>query len=187
MSRRHRLIGLAAAAVLVPAGLAGQDAMRASDLEKALLPLPASERPSATVMVVENDRARTVREGDGAFICLADTPGDDRFQAACYHRSLEPYMERGRALRREGLTGRESIQKRWEEIEAGTLEMPSHAMLHQVFAGPDWDGTLEAAQRLTVIYLPYATAEELGIPAGGAEGPWVMFPGSPTAHIMISG
>lgn len=187
MSRRSHSVALVLAALTMPLAAQGQEAMKVSDLERAVLPLSVEERGSATVMVVEDDRARVVKQGEGAFICLADTPGDDRFQAACYHESLEPYMARGRELRLEGLTGRESIQKRWEEIESGDLDMPSHALLHQVFAGPNWDGSLESADRLTVIYVPYATAEELGLPAGRADGPWVMFPGSPTAHIMISG
>ncbi|MDH3734579.1 MAG: hypothetical protein OEU54_13705 [Gemmatimonadota bacterium] len=187
MSRCSRFVAPLVALVALPTAAGAQEAMRISDLERAVLPLPVSERAAATVMVVEDDVARVVKEGSGEFICLGDTPGDDRFQAACYHRGLEPYMARGRELRREGLTGRESIQTRWEEIEAGDLEMPAHGMLHQVFAGPDWDGSLESANRLTVIYVPYATAEELGLPSARAEGPWIMFPGSPTAHIMIPG
>ncbi|MDX1396620.1 MAG: hypothetical protein R3195_19725 [Gemmatimonadota bacterium] len=185
MSPSRTARGLLIAALLAPSALAAQEAIPMVDLERAMLPLPVSDRAGATVMVVENDVARVVKEGDGQFICLADTPGDERFQAACYHRTLEPYMARGRELRKEGLTSRESIAKRQEEIEAGELEMPAHGMLHQVFAEGDWDGDMATASRLTVIYVPFATAEELGLPDGRAEGPWVMFSGSPTAHIMI--
>jgi hypothetical protein len=187
MSAIRLSASVAFAALLLPATLQSQEAMKVADLEKAVLPLPVAERSGATVIVVEDNEARVVREGGGEFVCIADDPSDDRFQAACYHESLEPYMARGRELRKAGVTGQATIQKRWEEIEAGTLTMPERAMLHQVFAAAGWDGTPETANRLTVIYIPYATAEELGLPAGGAEGPWVMFPGSPTAHIMISG
>ena len=99
MSPARTVRGLVLAALLVPSALAAQEAIAMADLERAVLPLPVSDRGGATVMVVENDEARVVREGDGEFICLADAPGDDRFQAACYHRSLEPYMARGRELR----------------------------------------------------------------------------------------
>lgn len=174
-------------ALIFPAGTAAQEALAARDLERALLPLPVSERAAATVMVVTDDQARIVRQGSGDFICIADDPSDNRFQAACYHDSLEGYMARGRELRRQGATADESIKKRWEEIEAGSLDMPDRGMLHQVFAGPDWDGTLESAMRLSVIYLPYATAEELGLPPNSPTGPWVMYPGTPGAHIMIPG
>lgn len=187
MTRRWHTPGLLLALLVAPQTAVAQDGMKVADIDRAVLPLPASERASATVVVVEDNDARTVREGTGDFICIADAPGDDRFQAACYHSSLEPYMARGRALRKQGMTGRESIAKRQEEITAGTLEMPAHGMLHQIFAGADWDGDVATANRLTVIYIPFATAEELGLPDGRADGPWLMFSGSSTAHIMISG
>ena len=174
-------------AFLLPAALMAQEALKVSDLERALLPLPVSERAGATVTVVTDHEARVVREGSGEFICIADDPSDDRFQAVCYHESLEAYMARGRELRKQGATGEESIKRRWEEIEAGSLTMPGHAMLHQVFGGPDWDGSLETAMKLSVIYVPFATAEELGLPLNDPTGPWVMYPGTPTAHIMIPG
>jgi hypothetical protein len=43
----------------------------------------------------------TLREGDNEFIVLADNPKQDGFSAACYHKDLEPFMARGRALREE--------------------------------------------------------------------------------------
>jgi len=179
-------IGLVAVAVLC-AGTAGLEA-QTEDVDRALLPLPESERAAATVMALRDGAWTVVREGNGEFICLADDPRDDRFHAACYHRSLEPYMARGRALGAEGLAGRESIERRWAEIEAGTLEMPDHAVLHQVVGDAGWDGDVATARRLTVIYVPFATAAELGLPAeGSGGGPWLMFPGRPTAHIMIPG
>jgi len=47
----------------------------------------------------------TFREGDNEFIVLADDPKKSGFNAACYHKSLEPFMARGRELRAEGKTG----------------------------------------------------------------------------------
>ena len=49
----------------------------------------------------------TMRAGNNEFIVLADNPNQDGFNAACYHKSLEPFMARGRALRAEGKTGQE--------------------------------------------------------------------------------
>ncbi|HSM64226.1 MAG TPA: hypothetical protein VK833_09845, partial [Gillisia sp.] len=37
----------------------------------------------------------TLREGDNQFIVLADNPKQDEFNAACYHKDLEPFMARG--------------------------------------------------------------------------------------------
>ena len=67
------------------------------------------------------------------------------------------------------------------------LEMPEMGFLHQLFAGPDWTGDPAAATRLTVIYVPFRTPSDLGLPAGRSNGPWMMLPGEGTAHIMISG
>jgi len=187
MSRRWWSLGFCAALIALPAGVRGQEATVDNEIERAVLPLPEAERAGATVMVVDDEVTRTIREGDGAFICLADTPGDDRFHASCYHKTLEPYMVRGRELRAGGMEGRAAITKRQEEIEAGTLEMPEYGLLHQLFAGGEADDDVASAQRLTVIYIPFATSEDLGIPTGRSTGPWMMFSGLGTAHIMISG
>jgi len=185
MVRRSTLVPLVAVALALPAAISAQDAMSAADLERAVLPLPPAQRAGATVMARDGEDVRIVRRGDGEFICIADTPGDDRFQAVCYHESLEPYMARGREQRKRGMTAMESIEARSEEIAKGTLEMPPHATLHQVLAGADWDGDLSTAQRLTVIYVPFATAEDVGLPAGSESGPWLMHEGKGNAHIMI--
>lgn len=158
-------------------------------VDLAVLPVPESERAGA--MVLSSDGSATLREGDGLFICLADDPSDEGFRVACYHRSLEPYMARGRALRAEGITGKSGIEKRWEEIEAGTLDMPRHpASLQQLFAadGSTVTTATEEFGRLTVIYMAYASVEDTGLPGQPAGGqPWLMYPGKPTAHVMISG
>lgn len=180
----RRMASSLAAAWLLPVALAAQT----GEIEGALLALPDAERAGATVMARSEAGWTVIREGDGAFVCLAADPADERFHTACYHRSLEPYMARGRELRGEGVAGRESIQRRWSEIEAGTLDMPEHAILHQVIAPDGWDGDPATLRRLTVIYVPFATAAELGLPEeGSGGGPWLMFPGRPTAHIMIPG
>ncbi len=184
MSPRGSGLALLAVLCAAPAALTGQT----DEVGRAVLPLPETGRAAATVMALRDGEWTVVREGDGEFVCLADDPGDDRFHTACYHRSLEPYMARGRALRREGVTGRESVQRRWAEIEAGTLDMPDRALLHQLFSEEGWDGDPTTLRRLTVMYVPFATAADTGLPEeGSAGGPWLMFPGRPTAHIMIPG
>jgi hypothetical protein len=137
------------------------------------------------------DGGNTIRKGTGSFICLADNPSDEGFKVACYHRSLGPYMARGRELRGEGISGKSNIEKRWEEIEAGTLDWPRHpASLQQLF-GKDGSTVTTASEdlgRLTVIYMAYADSESSGLPAQPAGGqPWLMYSGKPTAHVMISG
>lgn len=159
------------------------------EIALAVLPLPEDERSEATVLGYRAGELVPLREGEGAFLCLADTPDDEDFHVACYHKSLEPYMARGRELRDEGVETRTSIEKRWEEIESGELVMPRHpALLYQLFGATPSSPSREGLTSLTVIYMAYQTAEETGLPAKPVEGlPWLMFSGKPTAHVMISG
>lgn len=165
---------------------------------EATRPLPPALGEGAAVLGYEGDGSLVrLREGDGLFVCLADDPSDDAFHVACYHRDLEPYMARGRELQAEGVEDRESIARRWEEIEAGSLPFPEGpAVLYSVSAesrealgvgeaGPD-GGEPDGGRRLTVLYVPYATAEETGLPTDpGAGLPWLMLSGTPTAHVMV--
>ena len=158
----------------------------------AVLPIAEADRGTATILGYQDGELVVLRDGAGAFICMADNPSDERFQVLCYHKSLAPYMERGRELRAEGISGKAGIEKRWEEIEAGELEMPRHpAALHQLFGSDPAAVTLENADslgRLTVIYMAYATVEDTGLLGQPSRGePWLMYPGKPTAHVMISG
>lgn len=175
---------IALAATIAPWPAAAQSA---DAVALAVLPLPETERATATVM---SRSGEILRQGSGRFVCLTDAAEEEGFGVACYHESLEPYMARGRALAAAGVAGRASIERRWEEIDAGTLEMPDHpAALYQLFgdAAPA-GGDVSGLQRLTVLYVAYQDAESLGLPQTPAGGlPWIMFPGRPTAHIMISG
>lgn len=190
------ITAVAAALAAQPATALAQEATPAAAYDDpaalAVLPIPEADRATATVLGYQDGALVTLREGTGAFICMTDNPSDERFKVACYHQSLAPYMERGRELRAEGITGKANMDKRWEEIDAGELAMPRHpAALYQLFGSDPAAVTLENADslgRLTVIYMAYATVEETGLlgqPSGG--NPWLMYPGKPTAHLMISG
>jgi hypothetical protein len=49
-------------------------------------------------------------------------------------------------------------------------------------------GEAKGARKLFVVYMPYATTATTGIPTTGKPGePWLMFPGTPKAHIMLIG
>lgn len=175
-----------AALLAVPLSAGAQDAGDA--IAEAVRPAPESLRASATVLGHADGRLVTLREGEGPLICLADDPAREGFHVACYHESLEPYMARGRELRAEGLESRESIARRWEEIEAGTLPFPARAALYSLTERPAGEEGARSGgpMALTVIYVRGATAEGLGVPTDPADGiPWLMFPGKPTAHLMI--
>lgn len=157
----------------------------------ASLAAPAPLRDGAEVRAWTADgHLVTLRPGSNGIICLADKPDVEGFHAACYHESLEPFMERGRALTREGVSAAARNEVRWREIEAGTLPMPvAGAVYNLSFADDDFDPqTTDPAtgSRLHALYMSGATQESTGLPLQPYEGPWLMLPGTPSAHVMMS-
>jgi hypothetical protein len=158
----------------------------------AVLAAPKEMRDAATVWGYTADGKFTkLRRGQGQMVCLASDPQNPKFHVTCYHRSLEPFMARGRALRAQGITGDRVDSLRLSEARAGKLRLPRHpAMLYSLTGPPDsFDaatGTAPKAQPLFVVYIPYATAASVGLTAAPVTGaPWIMDPGTPKAHIMF--
>lgn len=160
----------------------------------AVSPAPADMRDGAKVLGYNPDgELVTLREGTNDLICLADDPAVERFHVACYFKELEPFMERGRQLRREGKSRDEVQAARKQEIESGDLPWPDKPMALYSLSGSEngYDyssGKLVSASPLYVVYVPYATESSTGIATKPtSEGaPWLMNPGEPWAHIMIS-
>ena len=157
----------------------------------AVLPLPADARASATVLGYGSDgKLTTLRKGTGSMTCLADDPKQAGFHVACYHDSMEPFMLRGRQLRESGVTGSQVDSVRFREAKAGTLKLPTHPASLYSLTGGTFDpksGTTSGSRLLYVVYIPYATAATTGLSDKPQEnGPWLMFPGTPKAHIMFT-
>ena len=133
-----------------------------------------------------------LRPGTNEMVCIADDSSGKRFHVACYHKSLEPFMARGRELH--GLKkSKEAVDSiRLSDVKRGRYAMPSKpAALYQYFAERDSvnlaAGSVSGAQHLYVIYMPYATYQTTGITENPVDGgPWVMNPGKPWAHIMVA-
>ena len=165
----------------------------AQQIASAVLPLPAEFRADARVLGYRAGAKElvTLREGGGAFICLASDPAVPRFHVACYHRSLEPFMARGRALRAAGVKSDQVDSARFGEIRKGALAMPKQPAALYSLTGPvgSYDAatnTASGARLLNVIYITGATPASTGLSATPAQGtPWIMFPGTPKAHIML--
>jgi hypothetical protein len=79
---------------------------------------------------------------------------------------------------------------RFAEVKSGKLKMPTQAtMLYQIFGGKFDEATAKVTggQWLYVTYIPFATPATTGLSAKGSDkGPWIMYPGTPKAHIMFS-
>ncbi len=160
-------------------------------ITQAVLPLPTDLRASATVLGYAPDgKFVTLRNTNGAMTCLANNPQSPRFHVACYHKSMEPFMARGRELRTQGVTGDQVDTVRFREAKEGKLKLPEKpALLYSLTGQKDaYDAATKTAKGtpLFVVYMPYATGETTGLSAVPARGtPWVMFPGTPNAHIMF--
>ena len=206
----HRLASALAVAALLPTAALAQGtpatptaastAPRATlgaeqQITAAVLPLPELMRAGATVLGYAADGAApalsTLRRGTNGMICLAPDPQREEFHVACYHRALEPFMARGRALRRSGVKGDQVDSTRFREIAEGKLQMPKSGGMLYTLTGGAFDpaaGTAAGARFLYVMYIPGATETSSGISAVPSRtGPWLMYPGTPKAHIMFSG
>jgi len=199
---RTILVTLATAVLAVPSAGAQSQPMAAASptapasaeqqIAAAVLAAPEDMRAGATVLGYAPDgHFRTLRQGRGALTCLASDPKSERFHVACYHRSLEPFMARGRALRAHGVTGDRVDSVRFAEVRSGKLRVPRHpAVLYSLTGPPDSfepaTGTAPKARPLFVVYVPFATGRSLGLSTTPVEGaPWIMHPGTPKAHIMF--
>jgi hypothetical protein len=160
----------------------------------ALMAAPEASREGAKVIGFNmKGEFVTLKEGSNEFICLADDPNKEGFSAACYHKDLDPFMARGRALKAEGKSATEIFDMREEEVKAGTLSMgPTGTALHIYYGkGTSYDpetNKVPGAKYRYVVYMPFATAESTGLPERPVEAnhPWIMNPGTHRAHIMIS-
>jgi hypothetical protein len=186
------------AAVLLcsPAVLPAQKPLPAAQqIALAVLPLPQSFRADATVLGYDAaGKLVTLRAGKGNMICLASDPRiPATFHVACYQNSMEPFMARGRALRAAGANEAKVDSVRFAEARSGKLRMPKQAAALWTLTGP-WSAvdipaaSVTAAVRpLYEVYMPYATAASTGIPEQPTRnGPWLMDPGTPKAHIMFA-
>jgi hypothetical protein len=157
---------------------------------RAVAALPEADRADAMVFGYRDGTTLSVlREGTNEFVCLGDTPGDDRFQTSCYHKGLEPFMARGRALREQGMNTNQVRETRASEVEAGSLEIPIGATIVTLFGSVDASGAVsDSVNVLRVIYLPFATAASTGLRTQPSRtDPYLMDPGQHRAHVMIPG
>lgn len=182
---------LLTACLTLGATYAADVAPPAEQVASAILAAPEERRAEAGVLGYNADgKLVTLREGKNDLICLADDPSDDSFSVACYHKDLEPFMARGRELVVEGISGKERHAQRWKEVEDGKLEMPRDPRLLYVLTGKGFNaasGEINEAYLRWVVYVPFATPESTGLSTDPAPGkPWLMYPGTPGAHIMIS-
>ena len=163
-------------------------------IKSALLAAPQEKRDSCTVYGYSADKQLILlRKGTNELICLADNPDETDFSVACYVRDLEPFMQRGRELRKQGISGQQLFDQREKEAKEGTLQMPKQPAALYVYTAKEKDfdrqtGDVKNGYLRYVVYIPYATSASTGLPEKpSADGmPWIMNPGTYVAHIMIN-
>jgi len=177
---------LSAAAI----ALAVEVAPAADQVASAIQAAPKERRTEATVLGYSpKGELVTLRKGSNEMVCLAHDPAEKEFSVACYHKDLEPFMARGRELAAQGVKGKERHEKRWKEVQDGKVKMPREARMLYVLTGSGYDaakGQVTNPYLRWVVYVPYATPESTGLSTTPGPGPWLMYPGTPGAHIMIS-
>ncbi|MBI3207651.1 MAG: hypothetical protein HYZ37_01970 [Candidatus Solibacter usitatus] len=161
----------------------------ADQIASAILAAPQDRRAAATVLGYNDKNAVvTLRQGTNDLVCLAHDPREKAFSVACYHKELEPFMARGRELA-EQHKGKERHEVRWKEVDDGKLAMPKLPRMLYVLSGKGFDaakGEVIEPYLRWVVYTPYATPESTGLTLKSGTAPWLMYPGTAGAHIMIS-
>jgi hypothetical protein len=178
-----------AASLAAGAGLAIDVASPADQIASAILAAPKERRDSAAVLGWDaSGKVVTLRKGTNDLVCLAHDPREKSFSVACYHKDLEPFMARGRELAAQ-YKGKERHEVRWKEVDEGKVSMPKQARMLYVLSGSGYDaakGEVANAYLRFVVYVPYATPESTGLTTTPGPAPWLMYPGTAGAHIMIN-
>ncbi len=162
-------------------------------IKTAVLAAPAEKRDSAMVYGYSPTGEFVVlRKGLNEMVCIADDPKQVGFSAACYPRDLDPFMARGRDLKKLGKSQKEVFEVREQEVKSGKLVIPKGSTLF-VFSATEESynkvtGEVANGNFRSVVYLPYATSASTGLPLKPvAPGmPWLMDAGTHRAHIMIN-
>ena len=164
-------------------------APKEDQIASAVLAAPKDRRAAATVLGY-NDKGEvvTLRKGTNDMVCLADDPAEKGISVACYHKDLDPFMARGRELNAK-FKGKARHEERWKEVDDGKVKMPKEPRMLYVLTGSSFDaakGEMVDPYLRWVVYTPYATPESTGLSTTSGTAPWLMYPGTAGAHIMIS-
>src|SRR5215203_83403 len=142
--KRHtmkRLFAFLLVAV-IPSFIYAQKTIPPADIQikSAVLSAPANKRDSAAVYGYSSSGEWTMlRKGLNEMICLADDPNQPGFSVSCYHKDLEPFMQRGRELKKIKKSGEEIFNTRENEAKEGKLQMPKQPTSLFVYSAKDED------------------------------------------------
>jgi hypothetical protein len=149
----------------------------------ALQPLPEVLRADATVVLeVASGKRAVLRKGTGNVICRADTPARG-FDVFCYQKDMDAFWTRFAQLAREGKSNEEIRNALSAEASAGEMKIFAGATVYELSGD-----SVESSLPSMAIFLPNATAASTGLSTERSHyRPWLMWAGTPFAHVMIPG
>jgi len=194
MKNMKQLSMLLMVSVVCVSGFSQTAPSKEIQIKTAVLASPEGLREKAMVYGYSDKGEFVVlRQGGNEMVCLADDPAQAGINVSCYQKDLDPFMARGRALKKEGKSFKDIFDVREAEVKSGKLMMPKQPTTLFVFSATpeEFDaatGDVKGGNLRYVVYIPYATAESTGLPLKPeAPGmPWIMDPGTHRAHIMIT-
>jgi len=145
--------------------------------------LPESLRDGAMVVLEPEPGKRTVlRQGTNSMICQADTPTPG-FAVMCFHKAIDAVTSRVFELLVAGKPDEEIGATLSAEVKDGKLKVEAGRVVYAA-----WGPSRLDALPIMSVYLPNATAESTGLPTElNYYRPWLMWAGTPVAHIMLPG
>ena len=166
-----------------PGAAQGETDNRAKLIEGALLAAPQSIRDGATVVLDAPHAPRAVlRQGSNDFICSANV-AKTGFLSYCYPKALDPFWIRNAALTADGKSGAEIAGALAADARSGKLNAPVGATTYEM-GGASQDAALPHM----IVFLPNATESSTGLSTKlDYVHPWLMWAGTPIAHVMIPG
>ncbi len=162
-------------------------AQTSAEIEAATLPLPEDLRAEATVYTYDEDTGERIVWRAGSNHVECQPKNEDGF-TTCYPKSGAARRDLSAKLSAEGLEGDELQAALAAAERNGSIDPPVFgSVLYRLYDKDD------RIQLLTVVMVPNATAEQLGMNTGsqrdnalaGKGRPWMMREGTPGAHIMI--
>ena len=158
----------------------------AERIAQAVLPLPEELRAGAAVYDYNDAGQRVLLRGGSNHVECK--PRDENGFTSCTSKMTAASRDHSAKLAASGLEG-EELQAAMRAAEAaGEVEpMPFGTMFYRLYEKDD------RIQLLWVVFLPNATADELGMSLesqrdnslAGMGRPWMMREGTPSAHLMI--
>ncbi len=172
--------------------IAGDVPAAADQIALAVLAAPEESRAGAGVWGYDDSgKFVNLRKATNDFVCFGDDPAREKIYAVCMPKDVEYWNLRRREVKAQWTETKDVFKALWKEVESGKLAKPPAASTIHRLRGSSFDastGRVSDYRLGWIVAMPNATAESVGLSAKRAtETPWLMYAGTPDAHIMVPG